>query len=358
MKINRSQIIALIAVLLIAGWFWVNNVDADDDNIAVSNPAETAETVLPSVVTRQISSEPHAAAIDLFGRTEAAREVTVKAETPGPIVSTPIAEGSRVRKGTIVCRQDVNARQANVDQAKALLRTRELEYQAAAKLVERGFASETQALTAQAALDAAKASVKQAEIELGNINLRAPFTGIYDKNMAEVGDYLAPGQPCGLLIELDPLIVTIDLTETQLALVKKGQSAEIKLATGETVTGIVKFVESRANPSTRTFKAEIAVSNKDLSLKAGVSATVKFQGKPAPAHLIPAHIMAINDNGIVGVKYLDSSETVRFAQTITVDETGDGVWVTGLPDTTRIIVKGQDYVAVGTKTTPTDESLQ
>jgi len=357
MKINRSQIIALIAVLLIAGWFWMNK--GDDEGDTDSSSAETAtETVLPSVVTRRIQSESHAAAIKLFGRTEAAREVTIKAETPGPVISTPIAEGSIVRKGTIVCRQDVNARQANVDQAKAMLRTRELEYQAAAKLVERGFASETQALTAQAGLDAAKASVKQAEIELGNINLRAPFSGIYDKNIAEVGDYLAPGQPCGLLIELDPLIVTIDLTETQLALVKKGQSATIDLATGENVTGKVKFIESRANPSTRTFKSEIAVPNKDLSLKAGVSATVKFVGDPAPAHLIPAHIIALNDGGLVGVKYLDENDIVRFAGTETVDETTEGVWVTGLPERTRIITKGQNYVATGTTTSPTDESLQ
>ncbi len=357
MKINRSILLAFLAVLLIGGWFWIN-ADEEPSKSQSSQRSETAEKALPSVVTRTIQAEPHAGTVKLFGRSEAAREVTLKAETPGPVVSTPVAEGSQVKKGTIVCRQDVNARQAMVDQAKALLRTRELEYQAAAKLVERGFASETQALTAHAGLDAAKASVKQAEIELGNINIRAPFSGIYDKNLAEVGDYLSPGQPCGLLIELDPLIVTIDLTETQLSLVSVGQEALIELATGEKIKGAVKFIESRANPATRTFKAEISVPNKNLSLKAGVTATVRLSNTPQSAHLIPAQIFALNDNGIVGIKYLDENDIVRFTATETIDETSDGVWVKGLPDHVRIILKGQDYVASGAQAKATDEYAQ
>jgi len=313
---------------------------------------------LPSVVTRTIRAQPHAINAKFFGRTEAAREVMVKAETPGPVVSTPIPEGSKVSRGTIICRQDINARQANVDQAKALLRTREVEYQAARQLVERGFASETQALTAQAALDGAKASVKQAEIELDNVNLRAPFAGIYEKNLAEVGDYLSPGQPCGLLVELDPLTVVVELTESQLSLIKLGQETAIDLATGEAVTGKLKFIESRANPATRTFKAEISVPNENLNLKAGVTATVRTKGEPVNALLIPAQIQALNDNGNVGVKYLDENDIIRFATTKTIDETSDGVWVTGLPDTARIIIKGQDFVAVGVQAEGTDEYAQ
>lgn len=358
MKPNASIVIALLAVILIGGWFWTNSNENNQPDTVATPKIEKTEAALPTVVTRLITAEQHAATTKLFGRTEAAREVTIKAETPGPVVSTPIAEGRRVSKGTVICRQDVNARQANVDQAKALLKTRELEYTAARKLVERGFASETQALTAQAGLDAAKASVKQAEIELGNINLRAPFSGIYDKNLAEVGDYLAPGQPCGLLIELDPLIVAIDLTESQIGAVKPGLEAKVDMATGQSVLGKVKFIESRANPATRTFRAEIAVPNKDLSLKAGVTATVNFNSGTVTAHLIPGQILALNDRGVVGVKYLNSDNRVRFVETTTIDETSDGIWVSGLPDSVRIIIKGQDYVKPGIEVEGVDEFSQ
>jgi multidrug efflux system membrane fusion protein len=97
----------------------------------------------------------------------------------------------------VLCRQDVDARQANLDQARANLEARQLDYQSSKTLVEKGSRSAGQLKSLQAAVDGAMASVKQAEIELDNVNMRAPFSGIFDLQMAEVGDYLLPGQ--GLL---------------------------------------------------------------------------------------------------------------------------------------------------------------
>lgn len=329
-------------------------------NQQVTNPKTTVtaqqDNELPTVVTRTVKSQPHATKIKLFGRSEAAREVLIKAETAGTVVSAPIKEGHFIKRGTVVCRQDVNARQAMLDQARAQFKSREVDYLAAQKLVERGFAAETQQLSAQAALDAAKASVKQAEIELDNINIRAPFSGIYADHMAEIGDYLGPGQPCGQLIELDPLKIVVDLTEAQLSLVAQDQVAEIFLATGENVTGTVTFIDSRANPATRTFRTELSVPNKDLSLKAGVTASVVLQGAEENAHLIPGQILSLSGDGEVGVKYLDFENKVRFLPTNTIDETSNGIWVTGLPQTAKIILKGQDFVAVGTEVSPSEET--
>lgn len=356
MKINRSVAIALFALIGIAAWFWYNTGSEAETNTKPKSRA--VEKVPPSVVVRTISAQAHASTVTLFGRSETTREVMLKARTAGSVVSAPIKEGTRVTRGTIVCRQDVNARQAVLDQARAQLKSREVDFEAARKLVERGFGSETQALSAQSALDAAKASVKQAEIELDNINIRAPFTGIYDKHIAEIGDYLGPGQPCGQLIELHPLTVVIELTETQLPLIVKGQSAQINLATGESVTGIVKLIDSRANPATRTFKTELTVPNADLNLKAGVTASVTIRGKEEQAHLIPGQILALNADGDVGVKYLDYENRVQFAPTETIDETSNGIWVTGLPKNSKVIVKGQDYVAIGSETTPTEETVR
>jgi len=345
MRINKSVITALAALLLMAAWFWYNS--GKEPETPLKNEPETAESEKPVVVTRLVSAKSHAAKIKLFGRTEVSREVSLKAKTPGTIISTPIKEGQRVGKGTVVCRQEVNARQASVDQARAQLKSREVDLAAAQKLVERGFASETQVLSALAATDAAKAAVKQAEIELDNINIRTPFSGIFDKQVAELGDYLAPGQPCGILLEMNPLSVSVEVTETQLAYIETGRNTQIRLATGETVEGKVKFIAARANPTTRTFKAELSVPNPNLDLKAGVTATVEISLSETNAHLVPTKILSLNSNGVVGVKYVENG-VVEFATIQTVDETSDGVWVSGLPDTVKIITQGQDFVAIGT----------
>ena len=350
MKQYRSVIIALSAILLIGLWFLVNAGKHKDQESAENGslPVAVEADQKITVITEPRTASDHQITYTLYGRTEANREVAVKAKTAGIVVSTPLREGSRINKGTIMCRQDVDARGAVLDQAKALLRTRELEYKAAKTLVEKGYQSETQAATAQAALDGAHASAKQVAIELDNVNMRAPFRGIFEQQLAEVGDYLGPGQPCGLLVELDPLIVTSQLTENQIKNIKVGQSADVALATGETLTGTVKFIESRSNPATRTFKAEIEVPNTDFSLKAGVTATVWFMAGRVNAQHIPSQILSLDDEGRLGVRYLDSENRVYFSAVTTIDEDKKGIWVTGLPDDTRIIVKGHEYVSAGT----------
>lgn len=353
MKLNRSVLIALSAFALIILWFIVRSVSGSesesDSNVGVVRTAPE----IPSVVAMWSEAKLHQTQITLYGRTEANREVSVKAETAGLVVSTPLTEGQRVAKNTVICRQDVDARQAMVDQAAAQLKTRELEYKAAKSLVDKGYRSETQLATAEAQRDGAKAALAQAQIERNNIYMRAPFSGIFERQLAEVGDFLAPGQPCGLLVELDPILVIIQLTEKQVGLIKPGQQATMNLATGETVDGTVRLVESKSNPSTRTFRAEIAVPNPGFTLKAGVTATARLDAGAKPAHRVPAHILSLNDDGTVGVRHLDSDDIVRFAATETVDEDNSGAWVTGLPERTRIILKGQDFVSVGTKVEPT-----
>ena len=174
------------------------------------------------------------------------------------------------------------------------------------------------------------------------------MSGIFEQQIAEIGDYLGPGQPCGLLVDLDPLIVTGEATEKQIGLLKIGKSASIELATGQHLDGKIRFIESRANPATRTFRIEAEVPNKSRKLRAGVSATsIKLNAGQTQAHLIPANVMTLDDAGQVGVKHLDSGQKVRFSLVTTIDETADGIWVTGLPERTVLITRGQDYVLEG-----------
>lgn len=351
MKINSSYLFAALAIIAIALWFWVNSGGDKNAPVPARNSAQQ-EVSIPTVVVESREAEEHQNSFKLFGRSEANREVAVKAETPGLVVSTPVKEGRRVARGTTLCRQDVDARQANLDQALANLKAREFDFNSTQTLVDKGYKSAVQLQSQKAQVDGARAAVKQAEIELDNVNMRAPFSGIFDAQMAEVGDYLSPGQPCGKLIELNPLIVAVELTETQIGKIKTGQEAQIELVTGENVTGKIRFIEANANAATRTFRTEIEVPNKDYALKGGVTATVSIKAGIAKAQHVPSKILTLDSNGSLGVRYVDFDNRVGFAKVTQIDEDIDGIWVTGLPESTRIIVQGQDYVAVGTEVDP------
>ncbi|PHR94068.1 MAG: efflux transporter periplasmic adaptor subunit [Robiginitomaculum sp.] len=349
MKFKPAYLIAIGISVFIVVWFLYGSL-IRKGNTQTSTSANTAsiEPTLPTVEVRTVRSEMHDSFIELHGRSEAVREVAIKAETAGLVVKTPLREGQFIKRGTVLCVQDVDARQAVLDQANALLRSRELEYNAAQKLVDKGYRSSTQALGALAARDGARASVMQAEIELDNVITRAPFSGIFEHQIAEIGDYLGPGDPCGLLVDLDPLIITGEATEHQVGLIHTGDSAEISLATGENLIGTVRYIESRANPNTRTFRVEIEVPNKDRSLKAGATAKTRLPSGQARTHFIPSNVLALDDLGRVGVRHLDSDNRVQFTPVTIIEEAAEGIWVSGLADETTLIVRGQDYVAEGT----------
>ncbi|WP_427452727.1 efflux RND transporter periplasmic adaptor subunit [Litorimonas sp. WD9-15] len=349
MKFNTSYIIAGSLLVLGAVWFFVNNL-GEETPLTVSTPATVkveARKSIPTVQVRRIAAQEHPNVLELYGQTRAAREVSVKAETPGLVAAIGAVEGARVKKGQTLCRQDMNARQALVDQAKANLRSVETDLNAARVLADKGYQSQTRVTAFEAQLDGARAALKQAEIEADNVNIRAPFNGVWEQQDAEVGDYLSPGMSCGLLVDLSPLEVDVELTEGQLGLVERGTSAEIALATGETVTGEVAFIEAKADPSTRTFRAELHVPNADYELRAGVTATVRLTSGLTLASKVPTNVLSLDDAGNVGLRYVDAADIVRFTPTRTIDEEADGAWVTGLPDGARLITTGQDFVAVG-----------
>jgi multidrug efflux system membrane fusion protein len=349
MKINTSYVIAGALLFVGAIWFIVNSSGGEDAPVGTTL-AETQQdnaTAIPTVQIRTLIAQEHPDVLELYGQTRANREVSVKAETAGAVVALGVSEGKRVARGDILCRQDVDARQAVVNQAKANLRSVESDLNAARVLADKGYQSQTRVIQFEAQLDGARATLEQAEIEADNVNIRAPFAGIWTRRDAQIGDYLSPGQSCGHLVDLSPLKLDVQLTQQQLGNIARDDAAEIILATGQTVQGKVTYVDAIADPGTRTFRTEIILPNEDGRLRAGVTGTVRLEAGRVDAHQLPSRVLTLNDEGDIGVRYVDNEDRVRFASVRTVDETPEGIWVTGLPERVRLIVEGQDFVDIG-----------
>ncbi|MCG8441984.1 MAG: biotin/lipoyl-binding protein, partial [Caulobacterales bacterium] len=161
--------------------------------------APAADEIAPVVVVAEPRIEERTRVIELNGRTEAARVVTVRAEVVGVVVDTPVREGERVTAGQVLCRLDVEARAARVAEGEATVAQRALELAAANELADRGHRAANQVAAAQAAADAAEAALAQARIDLANVEITAPFDGVFDERNAEIGDYLGNGDPCGVV---------------------------------------------------------------------------------------------------------------------------------------------------------------
>jgi RND family efflux transporter, MFP subunit len=345
-RLKPQYVFILVVLGLVALYFVVRPLfGGGDGGAAEAKPVEeipTVQAALAPETMRQVD-------VVLRGRTEAARAVVVRSETAGVVAETPAREGTFVRKGQVLCRLAVDSRQATLDQARALLRSRQLQRQAAAQLAEKGYRSQTQVLEAQAALDAAQAQVHQAEIALAQVNIRAPFDGVFDRRDAEVGTYLSPGQACGTVIELNPLLVVGDVPETDAARLKIGAPATAKLVSGQILNGRVRYVAQDADPATRTYHIEIAVQNPGNSVRSGLSAELRIGAGMGAAHLVPVSALVLDAAGRQGVRYVQPDNRVAFAPISVLEQTDQGMWVSGLSGQVRVITVGQSFVDDGQK---------
>lgn len=347
MRLKSSHLFAIGIGVVVVLFFVVGTlIGGSKKHTAQAKTADKATHAPASVQVAVTPESQHPYKVVIRGRTQAARTVSVKSESAGAVAATPVVQGSYVAKGTVLCRLNVDARQAMLDQAKAALRSRQLTQQASAELAKKGYRSQTQLLQDQANLDNAQAAVRQAEIAIEQMNIRAPFNGVFDKRDAEVGAYLSPGQSCGTMIELDPLLVVGDLPETETSRLKVGSAAVAKLLSGEVLAGRVRYVARDADPQTRTYHVEVTVPNPHLT-RSGMSATVEIAAGSGPAHLVPVSSLVLDAAGRQGVRYVGADSKVAFAPVTVIEEVPQGVWVSGLRGQVQVIVVGQSYVDEG-----------
>jgi multidrug efflux system membrane fusion protein len=298
------------------------------------------------VVVQEITARPYPNTIILQARSEADKLVTVASETGGTISQLPVSKGSFVQKGQIICRIDVGARAAQLAQARAQRDARKIEFNAAQKLVKQGHMSKSQMAVAQAAFDASVAAVKSALVELERTKIRAPFDGILDRQPVKIGHYMSPGQPCGTIIDKDPLLVVGYISENQINRIAIGATGQAKLSSGEVAQGKVRYIAESPNLTTRTFRVELEVANKDLQLRDGMTAELTINAGEVVASRVPQSVLTLAGDGRLGVRVLQNNRVViRPIQIIKDDQ--DGAVVTGLGASEMVIVRGGEFTRDG-----------
>lgn len=123
---------------------------------------------------------------------------------------------------------------------------------------------------------------------------------------------------------------------------------------GPELQGTVTYVSPVADAVTRTFTVEVEIPNPDLTLREGQTVELRLPLRRVMAHEISPALMTLDDEGRLGVKTVDENNIVRFHPVNMVSATPEAVWLTGLPETVRIITVGQEYVAAGEVVEPVD----
>jgi RND family efflux transporter MFP subunit len=307
----------------------------------------------------------------------------LRAQVGGTLTGISFKDGDIVHRGDLLFTIDPGPYEIRLAQAKAQLESATArldlanrERDRAVKLLEAHAISHEEFDTrsaeqhsAQAAIDAAKAEIRDAEFDLGHCRITAPFTGRVGTHLVSVGNLIAgsraatsPTTLLATLVSLDPIYLDFDMSESdylafsrERAKVKDGGSAdrvEIQLSdeTQFTRQGRLDFVDNVLERSSGTLHARATVSNPELLLTPGEFGRVRLSlGAPASTLLIPDSAV-LPDQSRHLVLTVSPDGTVAPRQ-VEIGDIRGGLRVirSGLTPNDRVIIDGLPYATPGSK---------
>lgn len=345
----RSWLYSAGIAILIAGWLLSGQFGNSDDTTDERSAAIAKTTIAPQskVRVRTQIAEEVTRTIIVNGKTAPARVVELSAETDGRVESIGAKRGANIDRNTVIVRLDERDRSARLAQAEATVRQREVEYEARARLKVESYVSEAQLQEGVALLEAARAELTRARLDLDYMQVRAPFDGALQARAVEIGDFLKVGDPIATFVDNRTIIVSANVSEFDARFVHVGMTAKAILATGEDVHGKIRYVAPVADEATRTFTVELEVDNRDGAIRAGGTAELHIPAESILAHRISPSLLTLDDAGNIGLKIINDSGKVEFVVADIALSSGDGIWVAGLPETVTIITVGQGFVTTG-----------
>jgi RND family efflux transporter MFP subunit len=263
--------------------------------------ATEVETV-PVSVSREVEPSAGTPILTASGYVVARRKAVVSAKIQGRLSDLRVEEGSVVREGETLARLESIDYEAAVARSKAALLRAEAdlgEYRRQLKLstdlAEQRIVAEDQREAAASRVRIAEAAVAQAaadlafaEAQLQNTVIRAPFSGVVVKKMAEIGESVAPIPPgvnistsSGAIValaDLETLEVEADVAEANVAKVAGGQPAEVTVEAipDRRYKAVLRQVIPTADRTKATVMVKVTILDKDKDLKPEMSAKVTF----------------------------------------------------------------------------------
>ncbi len=356
MKASRLTAVGMVAaaVVWIASGHLLPHDSAQGEAAVRSNEAKSQPLFRVAVSPAKV--EPHSPTLTLSGRTEADRKVAVTARTGGVLNELRVKRGQQVKQGEVIAVLSDDARLAQVAQAEALVEQRKAELEAKRTLISSGALPKLDLVNLESMYKTAEASLGVARAELERSIVRAPWDGVITEVPAEVGvaAFSMAGREIATLVALDPMLAVVEVSERKLAGIKIGETAEVRLVTDQTVKGRVRYVSKSASATTRTYRVEVEMANVDRSIPDGITAEVIVSLKAVPATKVARSALTISSAGDIGVRIVDGEDKVQFVPVNIVEDQQDTMWLSGIAEGARIILRGQDFVREGQKVATVD----
>jgi len=351
----------------------LNKIDLFSEKAGAATPAPAMPAMPVPVVAVLKKTLP--IYLDYPARTESISNVALQAKVSGYLLEQHVTDGADVKAGDLLYKIDPRDFQATLDQVKAQIQrdTAALDYVRSSLdrgtelaksgyLAKDSFDQRTSAVRqADAALAMDRAALRTAQLSLDYTEIRAPFAGRMGRNQAPVGTLVSvAGTALNTLVQLDPIYVTFNPSETDLVEIQKARaSGEIEadiLLPGEQQSrhkGKLSFVDNAVDRATGTITARATIANGDFSLLPGQYVRIRLHvGEQPNALMVPQTALGSSQLGkyvyVVGEGNKAQQRLVALGQT-----DGDHVTVlNGVAEGDQVIAGNLQKIGPGAPVQP------
>lgn len=305
-------------------------------------PVKDAEQQ-PKVKIQQVISRDVEQDYEFTATVEPVVKNNINPTAPGRIRTIFVEVGDQVVKGQKLAQMDA----ANLANSETQIQNYKRIYNRVSELFAVGGASQQE-------LDNAKLQLTIAETNLKNLQentlLVSPISGIVAARNYDNGDMYNGQQPILTVMQINPVQLKINVSETFFSKVKTGMPVEIKLDVyeGETFSGRVSLVYPTVDEKTRTFPVEISLSNPRNKVRPGMFARVNINFGKLNRVVVPdlaiikqagsgARFVYVYNNGKVSYQQVELGRRIDAEYEL----------VSGVSSGSQVVVSGQSKLQDG-----------
>lgn len=281
----RSQIgvTATLAALVAAGWFWLAGWNGATKSEAKREPRSAAAVVL----VEALALAEDRVVVQAVGTGEALQSAAIYPSVAGEVVEVLFTAGQRVDKGAPLVRLDDKHARLAVRLAQVARKEAQREVARLEKLAPSGAVPVVRLETARAALESAGLRLAQANADLEDRTVFAPFDGVVGLTKVNKGDRVTEDTPITTLDDRSFVLVEFAVPEAYAGGVHVGDTISVRPWTepDREVRGTVSEMDSRIDPATRTLRVKARIPNPDDRIRPGTSFEVRlaFTGGSYPS---------------------------------------------------------------------------